>query len=214
MLISGIDEAGRGPVFGPLVLSIATLEEEKEPELESLGVADSKKLGRGKREELFPKIMELCRCSIISISAAELNRRMGRESLNLIEAKAMGELALKVGGRVYIDLPQRNCEGFLRKARLFGRDVVAEHKADSRYPIVGAASIISKVTRDRAVMELQRKCGDIGSGYCSDEKTVEALNNPETRKMLGEEIRTRWSTMERVAHPKLGEFCGGKIAGD
>ena len=207
MLISGLDEAGRGPVISSLVISIASIEQERERELIEIGVTDSKKLSPEKREELFPQIKKLCKHQIKVISASELNERMAHESLNVIEAKAMGALALSMGGRVYIDLPELHADGFLRKAGLFGRDVVAEHKADLKYPIVGAASILAKVTRDRMVSELEGRIGaEIGSGYPSDERTMKALRNPEIRNRLNGEIRTRWSTMERILQPKITDF--------
>ncbi len=207
MLISGVDEAGRGPVLGNLVIALASIESEKESELEELGITDSKKLTPQKREEFFPKIQTLCKYEIVEITAQELNKRMWRESLNVIEAKAMGQLAASFEGRIYIDLPEKNASKFIRKAKLVGRDVVAEHKADLLYPIVGAASILAKVTRDRGIKELGKRLGEeIGSGYPADERTIAAIKNPEIRAKLKGEIRTRWSTMERILQPKLTDF--------
>ncbi|MBD3389800.1 ribonuclease HII [Candidatus Micrarchaeota archaeon] len=207
MLLSGVDESGRGPVLGPLIISVASIEEERRGELSEMGVTDSKKLTASRREELFPEINKLCRCSSRIIAASELNRRMGRESLNLIEAKEMGALIKPLEGKIYLDLPERNVEHFLRKAGLAERGIVAEHKADLKYPIVGAASIIAKVTRDRMVHELEKRVGEkIGCGYTSDKDTIAALRNPETRKKLIGEIRERWSTMKRILQPKLTDF--------
>jgi ribonuclease HII len=206
MRLCGTDEAGRGPVLGPLVICLASIEEERRGELSGLGVADSKRLTSAKREELYPKIVELCECRVRSISAAELNQRMGRESLNLIEAREMGKLAEGIEGKFYIDLPEKDASKFLRKAGLLGKDVVAEHKADAKYPIVGAASIIAKVTRDREICRLKEACGEIGSGYPSDSKTIAALKDPEIRKKLDGHIRTRWGTMERILNPTLLDF--------
>jgi len=205
--ISGIDEAGKGPVLGNLVIALASIDAEAEPELTELGITDSKKLTREKREEFFPQIKKLCKYSIVEITASQLNERMGRESLNLIEAKAMGGLAASFPGRIYIDLPEKNASKFIEKANLGKREVVAEHKADLKYPIVGAASILAKVTRDRRIEELKEKVGEeIGSGYTSDERTINAIKNPKIRAKLKGEIRTRWSTVERVMQPKLTEF--------
>ena len=207
MFVSGLDESGRGPVLSSLVVALASIEAEKEHELSELGITDSKKLTAEKREELFPEINKLCNCGIVEITAAELNKRMWRESLNVIEAKAMGGLAASLEGRIYIDLPEKDASRFIRKAKLVGRDVVAEHKADLKYPIVGAASILAKVTRDRRIGELKEKVGEeIGSGYTSDERTINALKNPEIRVKLKGEIRNRWSTMDRILQPKLTEF--------
>jgi ribonuclease HII len=206
MKLCGIDEAGRGPVIGPLVICIASVDEGAEGELIEIGVTDSKKLTFGRREELYPQILKVCECGVRKISARELNERMGRESLNLIEALEMGKLAKGLEGKLHIDLPERNAEGFIRKAGLWGGDVVAEHKADAKYPIVGAASIVAKVERDREILKLKEDAGEIGSGYPSDERTINALKDPETRKKLEGQIRTRWSTMERILNPTLLDF--------
>jgi ribonuclease HII len=206
MRLCGLDEAGRGPVIGPLVICIASVDEEREGELIEMGVDDSKKLTFEKREELYPQVRNLCECRVRKIGAAELNERMGRESLNLIEAREMGKLAEGLEGNLFIDLPERNAEKFLMKAGLLGREVVAEHKADAKYPVVGAASIVAKVMRDRDILKLKEVAGEIGSGYPADERTINALKNPEIRKKLEGHIRTRWSTMERILNPTLLDF--------
>ena len=207
MLISGIDEAGRGPILSSMIIALASIESEKEAELVELGITDSKKLTPQKREGLFPEIQKLCKYEIVEITAQELNKRMGGESLNVIEAKAMGQLATSFEGRIYIDLPEKNAYKFIQKAKLVDRDVVAEHKADLKYPIVGAASIMAKVIRDRRIGELKERIGEeIGSGYTHDGRTIAAIKNPEIRAKLNGEIRVRWSTMERILQPKLTEF--------
>jgi ribonuclease HII len=53
--------------------------------------------------------------------------------------------------------------------------IISEHKADFKYPVVSAASIIAKVERDRAIQELSEKYGKIGSGYVTDPNTVAFL---------------------------------------
>jgi ribonuclease HII len=53
--------------------------------------------------------------------------------------------------------------------------IVSEHKADFKYPVVSAASIIAKVERDKAIQELSEKYGEIGSGYVADPKTIAFL---------------------------------------
>lgn len=206
MLLSGVDEAGRGPVIGPLVLCLASVDSTREEKLVEMGVADSKKLTFEEREELYPKILRVCECRVRKISAAELNKRMGMESLNLIEAREMGGLAEGLAGKLFIDLPERDAGRFLRKAGLAGREVVAEHKADAKYPIVGAASIVAKVERDMEIAKLGEELGEIGSGYPSDERTMNALKNPQIRKKLEGQIRTRWSTMDRILNPTLLDF--------
>ena len=75
--------------------------------------------------------------------------------------------------------------------------VVAEHKADDRYPIVSAASIIAKVERDRAIQKIKKKYKDIGSGYPSDPKTIKFLKTIPPGD-LPDFIRRSWATVERI----------------
>ena len=55
--------------------------------------------------------------------------------------------------------------------------VISEHKADSRFPVVSAASIVAKVTRDRIIDALHEEYGEIGSGYPSDKTTIDFLES-------------------------------------
>jgi ribonuclease HII len=84
---------------------------------------------------------------------------------------------------------------------------VAEHKADSRYPIVSAASIIAKVTRDREVKKIERELGiTIGSGYPSDETTIDAIKANMGNAQLFNHIRRYWKTMDRIKQTRLTSF--------
>ena len=83
--------------------------------------------------------------------------------------------------------------------------IISEHKADSRYPVVSAASIIAKVTRDREIKKLEKELKiRIGSGYPSDYKTIEIIKNNLKTGILDEHIREKWSTMDRIKQTKLG----------
>ncbi|MCL2786319.1 MAG: ribonuclease HII, partial [Methanomassiliicoccaceae archaeon] len=80
--------------------------------------------------------------------------------------------------RVYADCPDVNESAFASALSLMlgGTKVVAEHKADERYPVVSAASIVAKVTRDRMLHDIALEFGtDIGSGYPSDPVTTEFI---------------------------------------
>jgi ribonuclease HII len=85
--------------------------------------------------------------------------------------------------------------------------VIAEHKADSRYPVVSAASIIAKVTRDREVKKIERELGiTIGSGYPSDETTIGAIKANMGNAQLHDHIRRYWKTMDRIKQTRLTSF--------
>jgi ribonuclease HII len=80
-----------------------------------------------------------------------------------------------------------------------GIKVVSEHHADSRYPVVGAASILGKVRRDAIIQELAQRYGDLGSGYPSDPKTIRFLEDWYDRHgSFPDFARKSWKTLERI----------------
>ncbi|MEW6722153.1 MAG: ribonuclease HII [Candidatus Micrarchaeota archaeon] len=214
-VIAGIDEAGRGPVIGPLVICLASCKREDEKKLRKLASKDSKQLSALQRQEIYGELKKFVAFRWIEISAADLNSMMGGMSLNDIEAKVMAELIKKQGeGDVMIDMPDRYSWTFRRRMEKFG--VVrfeAEHKADEKYPIVAAASICAKVLRDRKVEEIQKATCDFGSGYPSDPKTVGALKDKEKRKALEPFIRQKWKTLENIKQTRLFDAEGPEQGG-
>ena len=135
-LIAGVDEAGRGPLAGPVVAAAVILDELKPIR----GLADSKKLSPRRREALFDEIMAkaLC-CSIAEASVAEIDRLNILQATLLAMQRAVQGLRLKPA-KVLID-----------GNRLPRLDVLAEAvvKGDSKIAAISAASILAKVHRDR-----------------------------------------------------------------
>ncbi|TET24838.1 MAG: ribonuclease HII, partial [Candidatus Bathyarchaeum sp.] len=177
MLVSGVDEAGRGSVIGPLVIAGVSLEEKDLPKLVDIGVKDSKLLSPQKRETLAKQIRELAlNCHVVSLSPVEIDRvvetgkRLHR--LNRFEAQAMARVITILKPEVvYVDAADVLADRFgehIAENLDFKLKIVSEHKADITYPIVSAASIIAKVERDRAISHLQKKHGNMGCGYPSD----------------------------------------------
>ena len=203
--IAGIDEAGRGPVIGPLVVCCAFCKREDEKLLKKADPKDSKKLTPKKREELYKALKKFCTFRWVEVSAADLNKLMGEMSLNDIEAKVMAGLIKDLGeGDVMIDMPDRYSWTFRARMEKYGvTKFEAEHKADDRFPIVSAASICAKLVRDSKIEEIKRTTCDFGSGYPSDAKTMEALKNKEMRTLLAPYIRTRWKTIQDLKQTKL-----------
>ncbi len=77
--------------------------------------------------------------------------------------------------------------------------IISEHKADRKYPIVSAASIIAKVERDKEIAELTKKFGDFGCGYPSDSKTISFLK--QCLEKLGEYpdfVRKSWKPAKKT----------------
>jgi len=177
-MFCGIDEAGRGPAMGPLVVASVCVEDDLG--LIGIGVRDSKRLTPKVRERMYSEILVIAEYGIEVISAEEIDRRRTNESLNDIEADMFvrSVIGMKDAKRIYADCPDVNESAFSKElsVKLGGRTVIAEHKADDRYPVVSAASIIAKVTRDRMIKEISEEFGrDIGSGYPSDPATMDFI---------------------------------------
>jgi len=183
-LICGIDEAGRGPVIGPMVMSGILIEESNIPKLKSLGVKDSKLLTKQQRNLLFKKIIKTVKdYKIIIIPPKEIDNALESDHLNLnwLEAHKSAEIINKLKpDKVIVDSPSNNCEAYTRYLRKLlhnpkSLQLICIHKADVKHPEVGAASILAKVTRDKEMEKIQEKYGNCGPGYMSNEITQKFL---------------------------------------
>ncbi len=205
MKIVGIDEAGKGPVIGPMIVCGVACDEEKLAELERLGVKDSKKLKPEQRRELAKVIRDMCGVIVVRISPEEIDRSdnindLLRESYVRIVKELEPDL-------VVVDCPDVNPERLRRflESRT-GKRVVSEHRADEKYVIVGAASIVAKVERDEEIERLWEEYGYFGSGYASDPKTIEVLRGWIMSGRIPPIVRRRWRTVERLSQYSLDEF--------
>lgn len=203
--IAGVDEAGRGPLIGDLFMAIVVIDSEQDSFLRSLGVKDSKRLTRSRREELFRYIVGTARVvAVTRITPSAIDR----ENINTLEIKSLCRLLTKVLTitsieRVYIDAfasPDKIKEHVRPCLKSLSIDnVIAEHGADSLYTVVGAASIVAKVLRDIHVDELKMVYGDFGSGYPSDRRTVDWLKNYYQRhRSIPPIVRRSWKTVENI----------------
>jgi ribonuclease HII len=140
-LIAGVDEAGRGPLAGPVVAAAVMLDER----FPIRGLADSKQLSPRRREQLYDEIRAkaLC-CSIAQASVEEIDRLNILQATLLAMQRAVKGLRLKPT-KVLVD-----------GNRLPSLDVLAEAvvAGDSLVPAISAASIVAKVTRDRLLDDL------------------------------------------------------------
>lgn len=204
-LVCGIDEAGRGPVIGPMVMAGVIIKKEKENLLQDLGVKDSKKILPEKRESLFEKITELVDdYFIIQVSPDEIDSALSSESMNLnwLEAQTQARILEKLcPEKAYIDCPSINVKAFcdyLKKRTSKACELVVEHSADDKYPVCSAASILAKVTRDREIKKLCAEHGDFGSGYPADPKTKEFIKANYNLPIF----RKSWSTWKKIKEEK------------
>lgn len=217
MLILGIDEAGRGPVIGPLVIAGVMINEKDEYKLLRLKVKDSKLLTKKRREYLFEKIKGMSKSKIIVIGPDEIDEAVdGNNSLNLnwLEAGKSAEIINELNpSKVYLDCPSNNINTYKNYVKKLVEDketkIISEHKADLKYAVVGAASILAKVTRDREIEKIEKAIKKkIGSGYPSDPATQEFLkNNHEKNSNI---VRKSWASykglIKEKKQKKLGEF--------
>lgn len=205
-IICGIDEAGRGPVIGPLILCGVCFEESQLPFLKKIGVRDSKKLSPKRRKELAKTIKDNCLSfEIISVSAKEIDKReTAKITLNRLEELKMSDIINKLRPDViYIDAVDVNEERFGKSIeRLLNyspNKIISKHKADDLFPIVSAASIIAKDTRDDVIDKFKQKYSDIGSGYPSDKRTTDFLRNwIKKNKNFPPFVRISWETTKKI----------------
>ncbi|MCD6461398.1 MAG: ribonuclease HII [Thermoplasmata archaeon] len=222
-MIFGVDEAGRGPVIGPLVVAGVAVPRDEERILREMGVRDSKKISPGRRQTLADEIKRRWPTVLEVVSPEDIDVLRERMTLNELEAgvfaSVIERLVEEAGGmgEVYVDAADANERHFelMVRARLGERwratGITSRHKADEIYPVVSAASIVAKVERDRRIAEIEREIGvPIGSGYPSD---------PTTRVFLKEWVmehgslpphtRTSWKTAKKI----LDQIAGPGVAG-
>jgi len=197
----GVDEAGRGPVIGPLV--VAAVVTDDLASIEELGVKDSKVLSPIRRESLSIRIKERAEVFVKVVPAWEIDRIRESQTMNEMECGVFAELIDSSSADVaYVDAVDVDADRFARDiSDLLDRKIkiVSEHKADARYPIVSAASIVAKVRRDLEIENIKIELGyDIGSGYPSDPKTVRALKRMVDQNKISKYVRRSWDTFKRL----------------
>lgn len=177
MKLCGVDEAGKGSVLGPMVTSGIIISDFSE--LSRLGIKDSKQLTPKKRKDLFNEIVS----SFTTYSAVKTPEDIDSRpsTMNRFTAECHAEVVRNLSPDVaYLDACDVNEKRFgdnVKRLSGVNADIISEHKADDKYKIVGAASIVAKVTRDNEIEILKSEYGDIGSGYPSDPTTIAFLKN-------------------------------------
>ena len=158
-MICGIDEAGRGPLAGPLVVAGVVLRRRVHR------LDDSKRLSAAERERLFERIVAASSYHIVTIDAHDIDG----DGLSACIRKALGEICTALEAERYI---------FDGNSRFGARCVEPMVKADQKVREVMAASILAKVTRDRLMCEYDRLYPEYGfcrhKGYGTKEH-IEAI---------------------------------------
>jgi ribonuclease HII len=177
-MICGVDEAGKGAVLGPLV--VAAVAAESHAACDGMGLADSKVLSPKQREALYEVICKTFPVSVVIIGPTEIDDRRKRETMNQIVAGAhalaiTALLPLECAICDACDVNEGRYAASVASRLNNACPVDARHHADRNFRLVGAASIVAKVCRDREVRNFQAEYGNIGSGYPSDPETIAFL---------------------------------------
>ncbi len=203
--ILGTDEAGRGPVIGPLIIAGVMIDDSKQTLPQ--GLKDSKLLSHIKRMQLDKQIKENSSFEILEVLPKEIDEALLSDSMNLnwLEAHKQAEIinTLKPE-KAIIDCPSPNIKKFTEylKNLLKNKNIelIVEHKADMKYQICSAASIIAKVKREEEMDKIKLKYGKTGAGYPSDPKTKEFVKNNWNKHP--EIFRKTWATYKKYSDNK------------
>ena len=216
MLICGIDEAGRGSVIGPLVIAGISIKKSNIKKLEDIGVRDSKALTKNKRRVLFDKILDVSEfVCIYKLDCKTIDENVYQKKLNKLEGRIMSSIIKHLSVDIaYVDSCDINIDRYTNylKSNLNLKNnisIIAMHKADRINPVVSAASIIAKVTRDREIQILEEIFQNIGSGYPSDKKTMYFIKNwMKEYKEFPNFVRKSWRPIREITYSqsKIYEF--------
>ena len=217
MLTIGIDDAGRGPVIGPMIVAGCILDKETAKELELLGVKDSKQITPKRREFLAEIIKKRAKAFHLTKTYPLEIESANKKGINLndLEAEKTSEIINKLNikketFKVFVDCPsigivkwQKKVDG---KIKYPGNLVLScEHKADKNHITVSAASILAKSLRESEVDKLKEKYGEqIGSGYPSDPLTQKFLEENAQKFEEDGIFRRTWSSWKK-ANENLGQ---------
>lgn len=222
---AGIDEAGRGPVLGPMVMAIVACTPADKQFFNKIGVKDSKLLTAAKRTKLARVIKSRCEYAIIKATPEKIDTalRSDSSSLNFLEADLSKKLINKIIKKLQekniplknlqqtmLDLPAKNKEEYLKRVQKNMSQenksvpLKAEFKADLNYVEVSAASILAKTTRDASMKTLSKKLNlKLGSGYPADPNTQKILQTHfKEIKKEGNIMRTEWKTIKNIIEEK------------
>jgi len=206
-LILGIDDAGRGPVIGPMILAGCLINELTEEEFKKLGIKDSKELTPKRREFLAKIIRKKAETfEVVITHPNEIDEKLtSGTNLNILEALKTAEIINKINKgynriKVIIDCPSVGIGKWtdflkLKIENLSNLEIVCEHKADKNHISVSAASILAKSAREKEMDMLRKIYGEeIGSGYTSDPSTIKFLETNAQKHENSGIFRKTWET--------------------
>ena len=213
-LLLGIDDAGRGPVLGPMILSGILIKPKEEEIIKSWGAKDSKLLTPKIRKEIKEKIKEKFKHHTEITEPKEIDKSSNLNYLEAIKtAKIINELTKNLNEKVkvIVDCPSVNIKSWSNDVqKLIDKPKIVqlycEHKADLNHPVVSAASIIAKEKREDEIYKLKLKLKtDFGSGYPADPKTKEFIAENFNNEKYKHIIRFSWKTVKKLVKAKSQE---------
>jgi len=220
-MILGIDDAGRGPIIGPMILAGVLLTKEQEEIMKEHDVRDSKTVTQASRLVMEKIIKENSIAYKIVRASPELidGSLTSGTNLNELEAKMAAKIINSINKdlsekiKVIIDCPSVNVDSwklsllkYLEKTE--NLEISCEHKADANHLSAAAASILAKVTREEEVSKLKKEFGDFGSGYPADPKTKKFLVEKGKEFSNSGIFRKTWATWKK----KYPEKTQGTLA--
>lgn len=210
--VIGIDEAGKGPVIGSMIIGFSITELESANELDSfqeslkgIDVKDSKLLSPKKRAEVYEKIKNELRIKYVQLTPILIDaNNFSGAKLNELEINAIVQiLNQEKPNKIIVDALTARPDKFgeeIRKRLSFECEIISENKADTKYPLVGAASIAAKEIREQELREIRENIKlDCGSGYPADPKTKAFLKEHWNNKEFEFIFRKSWQTYKDVA---------------
>ena len=210
-MILGIDDAGRGPVIGPMILAGCLIDEKTERKFKKLGIKDSKQLTQKRREFLAEKIKQDAETFEIALAFPKEIDKTNYDGINLNELEAIktAEIINKINRgykkiKVVIDCPSISIEKWqdmlkTKIKNLSNLEISCEHKADKNHVVVSAASILAKCVREKEMTKLKKVYGEsIGSGYTSDPVTRRFLEKNHKKYEDKGIFRKTWSTWKNI----------------
>jgi len=219
MNIIGVDEAGRGPVLGPLVVCAVQLPQTDLNLLIEYGVNDSKQHSPHQRSKIVEWFEGQAKqrnwqSALVVLEASVIDEWLQGSGMNALGVHGFQQAiqALTVGDSctLFLDACDVNAERFGQEVKQGLVDstmlsVVSEHKADANYPIVSMASILAKHHRDCIIQSLAEELSvEIGSGYPSDPTTRQALHQLIQPTFIHDSVRRNWATAKNFWESTYG----------
>lgn len=205
--ILGIDDAGRGPVIGPMILAGVITQKKDLKKIEELGAKDSKLLLPKKRNQIKEVLIKEFKTHLEITSPEEIDNST---NLNYLEAIKAAMIINKLTENeiekveAIIDCPSVNIESWCSDVKNLLKNpekiiLKCEHKADLNHLIVSAASIIAKEKREEEIKNLKDQLKiDFGSGYPSDPTTKEFIRKFHDKEEYSKIIRHSWNTVKKL----------------